>query len=270
MFTVQDPKAVEQTIYYHYPVKNVGTAADVTLRLIVDGLLAYGDTDEVKLTVTPCLGKCPSKSCYWTIRDSVPISSLIRYEFNLLSLHDAIRIKHFIWVNPASGLDDSYIAQNSGLLVWTPEEYATLQSRLDATYENAPLKVEATTLSEEYASRHLFWAHSAPVYARCYTDTVYVRGYLRFENGNYAYTDLVACDVQSYCDYVLRYGGSTYQEDEQERWVTYELLQYGAAAQKFKAYKLDDLADANVASILEARPLLTEEEIAALPRRTVE
>ncbi len=145
-----------------------------------------------------------------------------------LSLEGVIYINQYVKVH---GFEDVDPAADGGLLIWTSEVAAE-----NATYENAESVVEGLfKVGNEYAQQ----THG--IAAKEYADTLYLRVYLKMADGTYVYSDLKEFSVRTYCEGIINRNSNEYLKD-----TCIDMLYYGAAAQTYFGYNVNDLANKNI------------------------
>ena len=147
-----------------------------------------------------------------------------------LSLDGEIYINQYVKV---TGFDGVNIEENGGLLIWTE---AVTES--NAVFGNEDIHVEGLIAGNgEYGQQ----THG--IAAKEYADTLYLRVYIKDNDGNYVYSPLMEYSVREYCE--GRIANSTNQLLKD---TCAELLHYGAAAQIYQKYNTGDLANKNIAA----------------------
>lgn len=122
--------------------------------------------------------------------------------------------------------------ENSGLLVWTAEEYAALDSY---TVENAGQQIRGLTHSVNG-----YYADTMGIPAKNMVDTLYVRAYVILPDGSYEYSEVTEFSPVMYAQLILQ------KEDAADtmKELAIALMNYGAAAQVYFNYKTDNLMNA--------------------------
>lgn len=145
-----------------------------------------------------------------------------------LSLSGLIYINQYVKIHGFEGVD---VEKNGGLLIW--KSYVTEE---DAVYGTADVIREGLIAGNgEYAQQ----SHGIP--AKEYADTLYLRVYIKDNEGNYVYSPLKEYSVRQYCESRIEK-----TEDEQFRKTCVQMLHYGTAAQKYFKYNTEDLANKNI------------------------
>ena len=149
-----------------------------------------------------------------------------------LSLMDRIHINFFGKFEGFNGIDPT---KNGGMIIW---HEAITES--EATWANAIANENADVIEGMQVNANgMFYQQSNGVLARKYADEMYVRYYLKLADGNYVYSQLVEYSVQKCCQSIYKNSNKQTYRD-----VASALLHYGAAAQHYFDYNLDDLANA--------------------------
>jgi hypothetical protein len=118
---------------------------------------------------------------------------------------------------------------NSGLLVWTEEEYAALDSY---TVDTAGEQIRGLTRSADR-----YYADTRGIPAKNMIDQLYVCAYVILPDGTYVYSDVTAYSPVTYAQRILVKEGSS----ENMKELAIALMNYGAAAQVYFNYKTDTL-----------------------------
>ena len=122
--------------------------------------------------------------------------------------------------------------ENSGLLVWTAEEYAALDSY---TVDTAGQQIRGLTHSVNG-----YYADTKGIPAKNMVDTLYVRAYVILPDGSYEYSEVTEFSPVMYAQLILQ------KEDAADtmKELAIALMNYGAAAQVYFNYKTDTLMNA--------------------------
>ncbi len=154
-----------------------------------------------------------------------------------LSTSDYIYVNQYFKVVGLDNLSIEYICANGGLLVWNSmvDDATALFGTQDEITEGL------VYINGEFSQR------TSGISAKEYADEMYIRAYVKLEDGSYIYTPVKEYSVQLYCETVIN--RPTAKESLKEVCAT--LLHYGAAAQICFNYNTADLANAN---ILDIRP----------------
>jgi len=150
-----------------------------------------------------------------------------------LLFKDIIQIRYYFVVDGFEGVTN--IAENSGLLVWTADEYAAMSTH-DIT--TAPFKQEGLVRSgSEY------YGTSSGIPAKNMGDLQYAIAYVKDATGNYVYSEVVEFSPLMYAELILA-PESTSKDSMKELAVS--MLNYGAAAQLRFNYKTDALMNSGL------------------------
>ena len=147
-----------------------------------------------------------------------------------LLFKDIIKMRFYFDIS-ATGVTTAS-PENSGLLVWTEEEYAALDTH---TVDNAGKKLRGLTYSVNG-----YYADTQGIPAKNMVDKLYVRAYVILPDGSYEYSDITEFSPVMYAQIIL--DKETSSETMKE--LVIALMNYGAAAQKRFNYKTDELMNA--------------------------
>ncbi len=170
-----------------------------------------------------------------------------------LLFKDIVKMRFYFNIS-ATGVTTA-TPENSGLLVWTAEEYAALDSH---TVDTAGQQIRGLIHSVNG-----YYADTKGIPAKNMVDTLYVRAYVILPDGSYEYSEVTEFSPVMYAQLILQ------KEDAADtmKELVIALMNYGAAAQVYFNYKTDTLMNA----------WLTEEQrdyawsndmISALPKDT--
>jgi hypothetical protein len=138
----------------------------------------------------------------------------------------------YVTINGFEGID---IEKNGGMLVWYSK--VTEEEALIGTQDFHKAELIYNTSYKAYAQQ------TDGIVARCYADTLYIRMYVKDAEGNYYYSPIMEESVRAYCEGRIEKSTDPLMVD-----ACIELLHYGAAAQIYKNYKTDDLANKNISA----------------------
>lgn len=147
-----------------------------------------------------------------------------------LLFKDIIKMRFYFDIS-ATGVTTA-TPENSGLLIWTEEEYAAFDSH---TVDNAGKKLRGLTYSVNG-----YYADTQGIPAKNMVDKLYVRAYVILPDGSYEYSDITEFSPVMYAQIIL--DKETSSETMKE--LVIALMNYGAAAQKRFNYKTDELMNA--------------------------
>lgn len=145
-----------------------------------------------------------------------------------LSLDGVIYINQYVKVKGFEGVD---VAGNGGMLVWdqaVTEDEAVVGGAVPAYVQEGLI-----VAGDEYMQR------TTGIAAKEYADVVYLRVYVQLPDGSYAYGPLKEFSVRHYCE-------ARINADAKEKDVCIAMLHYGASAQEYFDYNLEDPANKNV------------------------
>ncbi len=164
------------------------------------------------------------------------VLSTIGHLGNSLSLEGLVYINHyatFTGFTDDDYSDGDYIEKNGGLLIWK-----TKPAEADATFAKAEIKQEGLTWDEDMKAYH---QQTAGIPAKEFADELYLRTYVKLDNGQYAYGALKEYSVQAYCESRIKNSSN-----EKMKALAAATLHYGASAQTYFKYHTDDLANKNI------------------------
>lgn len=144
-----------------------------------------------------------------------------------LLFDDIIRMRFYFDIS-ATGITTT-TPENSGLLVWTKEEYAALDSY---TVDTAGQQIRGLT-----ASGDRYYADTHGIPAKNMVDQLYVCAYVILSDGTYVYSDVSVYSPVTYAQRILAKESSSASMKE----LVVALMNYGAAAQVYFNYKTDNL-----------------------------
>ena len=147
-----------------------------------------------------------------------------------LSLEGVIYINQYVTVEGFEGVD---VEKNGGLLIWT-DNVETNNAVLGSQDIHKPGMVK-------YAETENGWEYrmqSQGIPAAHYADTIWLRAYIQDDEGIITYGPLKEYSVREYCENRLEKSDSQYMKN-----VCAAMLNYGAAAQNYFDYNLDDPAN---------------------------
>lgn len=168
-----------------------------------------------------------------------------------LLFKDMVKMRFYFNIS-ATGVTTA-TPENSGLLVWTAEEYAALDSY---TVNTAGQQIRGLTHSVNG-----YYADTKGIPAKNMVDTLYVRAYVILPDGSYAYSEVTEFSPVMYAKLILQ------KEDAAESMkdLAIALMNYGAAAQVYFNYKTDTLMNAWLTEEQRAYSW-SEDMIQALPK----
>ncbi len=147
-----------------------------------------------------------------------------------LNLDGIIYINQYVSIQGYTELD---ITDRGGLLTWNAEI-----EEQKATYDTADFIHEGLY---QIGDSYMQATQGIPVAQ--YGEDMYMRVYLRLDDGSYVYGPLNTFSVKQYCERAIeKYEG----QESQLRDTCVALLHYGAAAQMYFGYKVDSLANAEI------------------------
>ena len=129
-----------------------------------------------------------------------------------------------------NGFENVDIEKNGGLLVWDHEVTETEAVYGTQTDLNSGLIVG----NGEYMQQ------TDGIAAKEYADELYMRVYLELPDGTYVYGPLKEYSVRTYCE-------SAISKQNRAMDTCVAMLHYGAAAQEYFGYNVEDLANKNIA-----------------------
>lgn len=147
-----------------------------------------------------------------------------------LLFKDIIKMRFYFDIS-ATGVTTAS-PENSGLLVWSEEEYAALDTY---TVDTAGKKIRGLTHSVNG-----YYADTQGIPAKNMVDKLYVRAYVILPDGSYEYSDITEFSPVMYAQIILEKESSS----ETMKELVIALMNYGAAAQKRFNYKTDNLMNA--------------------------
>jgi hypothetical protein len=144
-----------------------------------------------------------------------------------LLFEDIIRVRFYFDIC-AAGITTT-TPENSGLLVWTEEEYAALDT---FTVDTAGEHIRGLTYSASG-----YYADTQGIPAKNMVDQLYACAYVILPDGSYVYSDVTQYSPVTYAQRILSRETSSQPMKE----LVVAMMNYGAAAQVFFNYKTDTL-----------------------------
>jgi len=164
------------------------------------------------------------------------VSRQIRLSARTLLFKDIIKIRYYFIL-------DDYIdlmkdpAKESGLLIWTAEEY---ESATVHDVSTAPFHQEGLVASM-YQGQVEYYGTSNGIPAKNMIDTQFAIAYVKLSDGTYVYSDPVEFSPVIYAQLILEEGSAN---SETMKDLAVALMNYGTAAQLHFGYKTDTLMNA--------------------------
>ncbi len=170
-----------------------------------------------------------------------PSAGVIEHKSYSVSFDDIMYINKYFTI---SGLDESvygkaYIEANGGMLVWSSE-----------ISEDEAVIGHADAINKEGLVQNIrngvvrYTQQTNGIVPKKYGDTVYMRVYLRLEDGTYLYGSLDTYSIKNYC--MTIWGRESSSEVAKSAMAA--TLNYGAAAQVYFNYRTDALANEGITS----------------------
>ena len=137
------------------------------------------------------------------------------------------------YVNPVGFAEDVDFGKQGGVVIWTGDTMPTKASQLQVGLE------DCTVIEGMLHNDNGWYVRSHEIFAKNLGDMVYMRPYVEVSEGMYVYGPAKGYSPERYCQDMLK--------NEKERYDTRRLcaalLEYGAAAQLYFDYKVDDLVN---------------------------
>jgi hypothetical protein len=138
------------------------------------------------------------------------------------------------YVNLTGFADGVDFAKQGGVVIWNGDVAPSKADQMQVGFENCRV-IEGMFYNEEYG----WCVKSHEIYAKNLGDMVYMRPFVEVAEGVYVYGEARYYSPELYCRDMLANERNRYDT----RRVCAALLEYGAAAQQYFDYKVDDLVN---------------------------